>query len=163
MHIAAALELNHRLYPALKHLHQELKKKSEDFSEIYKIGRTHLQDAVPMTLGQEFSGYAHQIAMNIERLKTCEPRLYELAIGGTAVGTGINSPKGFGELVARTLKDLTNLPFVDAPNKFEALATHDTMVELSGSLNTLAVSLSKWRIYDFFLENSVKFISENCE
>jgi fumarate hydratase class II len=143
MHVAAALELNRRLYPALKHLHDALKKKSKDFSSIYKIGRTHLQDAVPMTLGQEFSGYTHQIAMSIERLKTCEPRLYELAIGGTAVGTGINTPKGFGKFVSQELKNLTKLPFVEAPNKFEALATHDTMVELSGSLNTLAVSLSK--------------------
>ncbi|CAF0788305.1 unnamed protein product [Rotaria sordida] len=143
MHVAAALELNRRLYPALKHLHDALKKKSEDFSSIYKIGRTHLQDAVPMTLGQEFSGYTHQVAMSIERLKTCEPRLYELAIGGTAVGTGINTPKGFGKFVAQTLKDLTKLPFIDAPNKFEALATHDTMVELSGTLNTVAVSLMK--------------------
>ncbi len=149
MHIAAALELNRRLYPALEHLHQELKKKSEDFSSIYKIGRTHLQDAVPMTLGQEFSAYTHQIAMSIQRLKTCEPRLYELAIGGTAVGTGINAPKGFGKLVAQTLNELTQLPFIDAPNKFEALATHDTMVELSGALNTLAVSLSKIKVINF--------------
>lgn len=151
MHIAVILELNHRLYPALKHLHQALKKKSEDFAAIYKIGRTHLQDAVPMTLGQEFSGYTHQVAMSIERLRTSEPRLYELAIGGTAVGTGINTPKDFGKLVAQTLKELTQLPFVDAPNKFEALATHDTMVEVSGALNTLAVSLSKERNHPFFL------------
>ena len=96
-----------------------------------------------MTLGQEFSGYTHQVAMSIERLKTSEPRLYELAIGGTAVGTGINTPKGFGRFVADELKKLTNLPFIDAPNKFEALATHDTMVELSGQLNTVAVSLSE--------------------
>ncbi|CAF0852848.1 unnamed protein product [Adineta ricciae] len=143
MHIAAALELKRRLHPALKHLHDALKKKSDDFASIYKIGRTHLQDAVPMTLGQEFSGYTHQVAMSMERLKTCEPRLYELAIGGTAVGTGINTPKGFGRFVADELKNLTNLPFIDAPNKFEALATHDTMVELSGSLNTLAASLMK--------------------
>ena len=143
MHIAAALELKRRLHPALKHLHDALKKKSDEFASIYKIGRTHLQDAVPMTLGQEFSGYTHQVAMSMERLKTCEPRLYELAIGGTAVGTGINTPKGFGRFVADELKNLTNLPFIDAPNKFEALATHDTMVELSGSLNTLAASLSR--------------------
>src|SRR5579871_4916463 len=101
MHIAAALELNRRLYPALKYLHSELKKKSEEFALIYKIGRTHLQDAVPMTLGQEFSGYTHQVAKSIERVKTCETRLYELAIGGTAVGTGINTPKGFGKFVAQ--------------------------------------------------------------
>ncbi|CAF0883731.1 unnamed protein product [Rotaria sordida] len=143
MHIATLLELNRRLYPALNYLHSELKKKSEKFSSIYKIGRTHLQDAVPMTLGQEFSAYTHQIAMGIERLKTCEKRLYELAIGGTAIGTGINAPKEFGKLVAQTLNKLTQLPFVDAPNKFEALATHDTMVEVSGALNTLAVSLMK--------------------
>ncbi|CAF1468763.1 unnamed protein product [Adineta ricciae] len=143
MHIAVALEITRRLYPALKHLHSKLKMKSEKFSSIYKIGRTHLQDAVPMTLGQEFSGYTHQVAMNIERLQTCETRLYQLAIGGTAVGTGINTPKGFGKFVSQTLAELTQLPFVDAPNKFEALATHDTMVELSGALNTLAVSLMK--------------------
>ena len=142
MHIAAVLELDRQLYPALSYLQRELTKKSEEFATIYKIGRTHLQDAVPMTLGQEFSAYAHQVAMSIERVKTSQSRLYELAIGGTAVGTGINSPKGFGKLVAQTLQELTKLPFVDAPNKFEALATHDTMVELSGSLNTLAVSLS---------------------
>ncbi len=103
-----------------------------------------------MTLGQEFSAYTHQVAMNIERFKTCEPRLYELAIGGTAVGTGINAPKGFGKLVAQMLKELTHLPFIDAPNKFEALATHDTMVEISGALNTLAVSLSKMQIHDHY-------------
>jgi fumarate hydratase class II len=150
MHVAAALELHRRLHPALKHLHAALKEKTQAFSSIYKIGRTHLQDAVPMTLGQEFSGYTHQVAMSIERLKTCEPRLYELAIGGTAVGTGINTPKGFGKFVAQELKNLTKLPFVDAPNKFEALATHDTMVELSGALNTVAVSLSKYKIDDIF-------------
>lgn len=147
MHVAAALEIQRSLHPALKHLHDALKKKSEEFASIYKIGRTHLQDAVPMTLGQEFSGYAHQVAMGIERLKTCESRLYELAIGGTAVGTGINTPKGFGKFVAQELKNLTNLPFVDAPNKFEALATHDTMVEVSGVLNTIAVSLSESSVY----------------
>ena len=146
MHIATVTELNRRLYPALRHLHDGLQKKSEEFSSIYKIGRTHLQDAVPMTLGQEFSAYTHQIAMGSERLKTCEPRLYQLAIGGTAVGTGINTPKGFGKFVAETLNELTQLSFVDAPNKFEALATHDTMVELSGALNTLAASLSKMMI-----------------
>ncbi|CAF1524952.1 unnamed protein product [Adineta steineri] len=143
MHVAAILELQRRLYPALTYLHTELKKKSDEFASIYKIGRTHLQDAVPMTLGQEFSGYTHQIAMGIERLKTSQTRLCELAIGGTAVGTGINTPKGFGKFVAKTLNELTQLPFIDAPNKFEALATHDTMVELSGALNTLAVSLMK--------------------
>ena len=151
MHIATILKLNNHLYPSLKYLHQELEKKSEEFKDIYKIGRTHLQDAVPMTLGQEFSGYTHQIAMNIERLKTSEPRLYQLAIGGTAVGTGINTEKGFGKSVAQILQQLTNLPFIDAPNKFEALATHDTMVELSGALNTLAVSLSEEKIRFCFL------------
>jgi fumarate hydratase class II len=149
MHIAVVLELDRRLYPALKHLHAELKTKSEEFSSIYKIGRTHLQDAVPMTLGQEFSAYTHQVLMGIERIKTCEKRLYELAIGGTAVGTGLNTPKGFGKFVAQTLNELTQLPFIDAPNKFEALATHDTMVEVSGALNTLAVSLSKIKFGKF--------------
>lgn len=161
MHVAAALELQRRLHPALKHLHGALKKKSEEFASIYKIGRTHLQDAVPMTLGQEFSGYTHQVAMSIERLKTCESRLYELAIGGTAVGTGINTPKGFGKFVAQALKDLTGLPFVDAPNKFEALATHDTMVELSGSLNTVAVSLSKRHITPLLIRDDWFACSEN--
>jgi fumarate hydratase, class II len=153
MHMASVLELNRRLYPALSHLHHELVMKSREFGSIYKIGRTHLQDAVPMTLGQEFSGYAHQIAMNIERLRTCQTRLHELAIGGTAIGTGINTEQDFGRLVAATLQDITQLPFVDAPNKFEALATHDTMVELSGALNTLAVSLSRLIlfVYDSYI------------
>lgn len=143
MHIAAVLELDRRLFPALEHIRVELKNKSDEFASIYKIGRTHLQDAVPMTLGQEFSAYEHQVKMNIERLKGVLPRLFQLAIGGTAVGTGINTPKGFGKYVADSLSELTRYSFVDAPNKFEALATHDTMVELSGALNTLAVSLSE--------------------
>ena len=151
MHIAAVLELDRRLFPALEHLHVGLKNKSDEFDDVSKIGRTHLQDAVPMTLGQEFSAYEYQITMNIERLKGVLPRLYQLAIGGTAVGTGINTPKGFGKYVAEKLNELTRFPFIDAPNKFEALATHDTMVELSGALNTLAVSLSTLNLFCFCL------------
>lgn len=142
MHIATVLALRRLLYPTLDRLHRALKTKSQDFSKFYKIGRTHLQDAVPMTLGQEFSAFAHQLSLNIERIQTSEKRLYELAIGGTAVGTGLNTPDGFGKFVADCLQELTELPFIDATNKFEALATHDSLVELSGSLNTLATSLS---------------------
>ncbi len=143
MHIAAAEEAHHSLIPALESLHDTLRAKSETFDKIVKIGRTHLQDATPLTLGQEFSGYAAQIAFGIERVKACLPRLYMLAQGGTAVGTGINSKAGFAEGFARHVADLTDLQFITAPNKFEALAAHDAMVELSGALNVLACSLMK--------------------
>ena len=143
MHVASAREVVERLIPALIHLQEALEAKAEAWADIIKIGRTHLQDATPITLGQEFSGYAHQVAMSIERLKAVMPRVYELAQGGTAVGTGLNSRKGWAESIALELRELTGLPFVTAPNKFEALATHDTMVELSGALNTIAVSLNK--------------------
>jgi fumarate hydratase class II len=143
MHIAAAQEIHHALNPALKHLHKALDKKAHDFNAIVKIGRTHLMDATPLTLGQEFSGYARQIENGIRRAGSALPALYELAQGGTAVGTGLNSKKGFAESFAREAAALTGLPFVSAPNKFEALAAHDALVEAHGALNTLAVSLMK--------------------
>lgn len=143
MHIAAAQEAAHKLIPALEHLHKALDKKAKEFAPIVKIGRTHLQDATPITLGQEFSGYAHQIKKSIERVKASLPDVYELAQGGTAVGTGINSKKGFAEKFASHVAKMTGLPFVTAPNKFEALATHDALVAFSGVLNTIAVSLMK--------------------
>ena len=143
MHVAAARELATRLLPALQHLHATLDAKARDWAGLVKIGRTHLQDATPITLGQEFSGYAHQVAMGVARLEACLPRLHQLAQGGTAVGTGLNSGPGFAEAVAAELAAITGLPFVTAPNKFEALASHDTLVELSGALNTIAVSLNK--------------------
>lgn len=143
MHIAAAVEANHTLIPALAHLQQALEKKAKEFDKIVKIGRTHLQDATPLTLGQEFSGYATQMQYGIERVKACLPRLYQLAQGGTAVGTGLNAKVGFDTKFAAEIANLTKLPFITAPNKFEALATHDALVEFSGALNTLAVSLMK--------------------
>jgi len=143
MHIAAGVEVNGHLIPALRHLHDALNAKAQAFQDIIKIGRTHLQDATPITLGQEFSGYATQIAYGIERVKATLPRIYMLAQGGTAVGTGLNAKKGFAEAFAAEVAKVTNLPFITAPNKFEALATHDAMVELSGALNVLAVSLMK--------------------
>ena len=143
MHIAAALEIRHKLIPALKHLLQGLADKSAEFADIVKIGRTHLQDATPITLGQEFSGYAAQVALGIERVEACLTHLYPLAQGGTAVGTGLNCKPGFAEGFAAETARLTGLPFVTAPNKFEAMAAHDAIVEASGALNTLAVSLTK--------------------
>ncbi|HWL68492.1 MAG TPA: class II fumarate hydratase [Geminicoccus sp.] len=143
MHIAAGEQACNALIPALEHLHAALAKKADEFKDIIKIGRTHLQDATPMTLGQEFGGYACQIAYGIERVKAALPRVWYLAQGGTAVGTGLNAKKGFAEGFAAEVATITGLPFVTAPNKFEALASHDAMVELSGALNTLAVSLMK--------------------
>ncbi|MBX3560285.1 MAG: class II fumarate hydratase [Sphingomonas sp.] len=143
MHVAAARAVHQRLLPALRVIHRKLKEQAEGWDRIVKIGRTHLQDATPLTLGQEFSGYAHQVEMGIARVEAVLPRLHELAQGGTAVGTGLNAPKGFGEKFAAEIANLTRLPFVTAPNKFEALATHDTLVELSGVLNVIAVSLTK--------------------
>ncbi len=143
MHVAAVRELHERLIPALEHLFAELEAKREAFAEIIKIGRTHLQDAVPLTLGQEFSGYVHQVENGLARLRAAMPRLLELAQGGTAVGTGLNTKRGFAERFAAEMADLTGLPFVTAANKFEALAAHDAMVELSGALNVLACSLTK--------------------
>ncbi|MBU6234550.1 MAG: class II fumarate hydratase [Alphaproteobacteria bacterium] len=143
MHIAAAEQVVHELVPGLQHLHAALDAKAKEFMDIVKIGRTHLQDATPVTLGQEFSGYAAQIAYGIERVNACMPRLVLLAQGGTAVGTGINCKKGFAELFAKKVSEATAIGFQTAPNKFEALATHDALVELHGALNTLAVSLMK--------------------
>jgi fumarate hydratase, class II len=143
MHIAAAEQVHQRLLPALEHLLTALEAKAEAFGDIIKIGRTHLQDATPLTLGQEFSGYAHQVRNGIVRIKQTLPRVYELAQGGTAVGTGLNTFEGFAERFAAEVARITGLPFVTAVNKFEALATHDALVELSGALNVLAVSLHK--------------------
>ena len=143
MHIAAVEQVHRELLPALEHLLAALQAKTAEFEQIIKIGRTHLQDATPLTLGQEFSGYAQQIRYGIARVKQTLPRLYELAQGGTAVGTGLNSFPGFAEHFAEEVARITGLPFVTAQNKFEALATEDASVELSGALNVLAVSLTK--------------------
>ena len=143
MHIAAVEEIYHRLLPALHHLHDALAVKAEEFADIVKIGRTHLQDATPLTLGQEFGAYARQIELDIARVEAALPRLYPLAQGGTAVGTGLNCPPGFAERFAAEVAQLTGLPFTSAENKFEALASHDALVEASGALNVLAVSLMK--------------------
>ena len=143
MHIAAAEEINHALLPALQTLRNTLNDKSKEFAEIIKIGRTHLQDATPLTLGQEFSGYVAMTANGIERVEATLPRLYALAQGGTAVGTGLNAKPGFDKTFADEVAAYTKLPFVTAPNKFEALAAHDAMVEAHGALNEVAVSLFK--------------------
>ena len=143
MHIATVEQLHHLLIPALEHLYSVLFEKSEAWKDILKIGRTHLQDATPLTLGQEFSGYAAQIKLGIERINDSLKRLYPLAEGGTAVGTGLNSKPGFGERFGKEVAKFTRLPFSSALNKFEALAAHDSMVEISGVLNTIAVSLNK--------------------
>jgi len=143
MHIAVVEEIHGRLQPALRHLQQALAARAEDWQHIIKIGRTHLQDATPLTLGQEFSGYAMQLQLGLARVHDALPRLYPLAQGGTAVGTGLNAPIGFDKLFAAEVARCTGLPFVTALNKFEALASHDALVELSGVLNTLAVSLNK--------------------
>ncbi len=143
MHIAAVEQVVHELIPALEHLHAALADKQERFKDIVKIGRTHLQDATPLTLGQEFSGYAQQISYGIERVKTTLPRLKELAQGGTAVGTGLNARVGFAEAFASQVSTITGIDFVTAANKFEALAAHDAIVEASGALNVLAASLMK--------------------
>lgn len=152
MHIAAVEETTHLLIPALENLYQELNNKSKAFIHLIKIGRTHLQDATPLTLGQEFSGYATQIANGVRRAKAILPALYPLAQGGTAVGTGLNSPKGFDEQFAQQVASLTGLPFITAENKFEAIAAHDAIVEASGALNTIAVSLMK-------IANDIRFLA----
>ncbi len=143
MHIASATAITQKLLPAVEALANLLHKKSQEFAEIVKIGRTHLMDAIPLTLGQEFSGYATQLERGRQRIAQCLPRIYELALGGTAVGTGLNTHPEFAARGAQKIADLTGLPFVSAANKFEALAAHDTMVETSGALKTLAVSLTK--------------------
>ncbi|XP_004068402.1 fumarate hydratase, mitochondrial [Oryzias latipes] len=151
MHIAVATEVHQVLLPGLQTLHSALSAKAEEFKDIIKIGRTHTQDAVPLSLGQEFSGYVQQVKYSIERVKAAMPRVYELAAGGTAVGTGLNTRIGFAEKVASVVASLTGLPFVTAPNKFEALAAHDALVELSGALNTVAVSMMK-------IANDIRFL-----
>ena len=151
MHIAAASELTGHLIPALEALHSALDAKARDFAHIIKIGRTHTQDATPLTLGQEFSGYAAQVASAIRNIKATLPGLFELAQGGTAVGTGLNAPKGFAELVAKNIAELTGLPFVTAPNKFEVMAAHDAMVFSHGAINAAATALFK-------IANDIRFL-----
>ncbi|RAP33995.1 class II fumarate hydratase, partial [Candidatus Marinamargulisbacteria bacterium SCGC AG-410-N11] len=143
MHIATAMQINETLIPKLELLKQTFIEKSTQFNEVIKIGRTHLMDATPLTLGQEFSGYATQLENGINRLHKSLPYVYELAIGGTAVGTGLNTPKGYSEKVSQKIAELTGLPFKSAPNKFEALSAHDALVELSGVLKTIAGALFK--------------------
>ena len=152
MYIAASVEIHHRLLPALTRLHKALDAKARRFEEIVKIGRTHTQDATPLTLGQEFSGYATQVKYGIARIEGVLPRLHQLAQGGTAVGTGLNAKRGFAERFVREVKRITRLPFVTAENKFEALAAHDALVEASGALNTLAASLTK-------IANDIRFLA----
>ncbi|KAK6533247.1 fumarase fum1, variant 2 [Orbilia ellipsospora] len=151
MHISAVVEINERLLPALKGLHRAFESKAKEFDKIIKIGRTHLQDATPLTLGQEFSGYATQLEFGIARVESILPRLLLLAQGGTAVGTGLNTRVGFDTKVAEQVSQLTGYSFKTAPNKFEALAAHDAFVEASGALNTLAVSLMK-------IANDIRFL-----
>jgi len=143
MHIAAAMTVRDVLLPGLEKFATALEQKSEEFKDIIKIGRTHTQDATPLTLGQEFSGYAKQIRNGIERIKMALPGIYELAQGGTAVGTGLNTDKGWDTTVAANMAEITGLPFVTAPNKFEALAAHDAMVFMSGAIKTTAMAAYK--------------------
>ena len=151
MHIASVTELTRSLLPALEALHGALHAKEVEFADVIKIGRTHTQDATPLTLGQEFSGYARQVENGMARVRAVLPRLSELALGGTAVGTGLNTTEGYDvEIAARIAKE-TGLPFVTAPNKFEALAAHDAIVEASGALNVLACSLNK-------IANDIRFL-----
>ncbi|PVM89391.1 class II fumarate hydratase [Caulobacter radicis] len=151
MHVACAEQIVSDLLPALKHLHAALKAKSEAWAEIIKIGRTHTQDATPLTLGQEFGGYTQQVENGIERIEQTLPKLMQLAQGGTAVGTGLNAPIGFAEGVAEAIAAITGLPFTTAPNKFEALAAHDAMVFSHGAINTVAASLFK-------IANDIRFL-----
>ena len=151
MHIACAEEVSNRLIPALTHLRDALAAKSEEFKDIIKIGRTHTQDATPITLGQEFSGYTQQITNGIKRLELTLPMLMELAQGGTAVGTGLASPAGFADLVAKKIAEITGLGFTSAPNKFEALAAHDAMVFTHGAITTVAMAAFK-------IANDIRFL-----
>ncbi len=151
MHIATAQSTNNLLIPALENLKKLIDKKIKDFDGIIKIGRTHTQDATPLMLSQEFSGYSFQISMGIERIRKSLQNVYELAQGGTAVGTGLNTVKGWDKSVAKEISEITNLPFITASNKFEALASHDSLAEFSGSLKTLAVSIFK-------IANDIRFL-----
>ena len=151
MHIATVVETHRVLLPGLRTLHAELEKKAKEFANIIKIGRTHTQDATPLTLGQEFSGYAHQLKMAIQRVEANIPQISELAQGGTAVGTGLNAYIGFAEAVAEEVTKETGHKFVTAPNKFESLATKDALVDFHGSLNTVAVSIMK-------IANDIRFL-----
>lgn len=151
MHIAAAVEMNSKFIPSLRQLLSTLEAKSNEFKDIVKIGRTHTQDATPLTLGQEFSGYATQVKYGIERVTNSLPRIYQLAQGGTAVGTGLNTKKGFDIKIAAAVAEETQLPFITAENKFEALAAHDAFVETSGAANTVSVSLMK-------IANDIRFL-----
>ncbi|MFW8592916.1 class II fumarate hydratase [Cribrihabitans neustonicus] len=151
MHIATAMSVRDVLVPGLTKLAEGLEAKAEEFKDIIKIGRTHTQDATPLTLGQEFGGYAHQIRQGLARVEAAMPGIYELAQGGTAVGTGLNTQAGWGETVAANMAEITGLPFVTAPNKFEALAAHDAMVFLSGALATIAGSCYK-------IANDIRFL-----
>jgi fumarate hydratase class II len=151
MHVACAEEIVHKLIPALEKLHKALVAKSEEFKDIIKIGRTHTQDATPLTLGQEFGGYAHQVEKGIERVKLALGDIYELAQGGTAVGTGLNTKKGWDKAIAAEIAKITSLPFVTAPNKFEALAAHDAMVFSHGAINSAAAALYK-------IANDIRFL-----
>jgi fumarate hydratase class II len=143
MHLAAATAIQARLIPKVKKLREALAEKAKSWSEIVKLGRTHLMDAVPLTLGQEFSGYVGMLDDNLERIEGALPGLYRLALGGTAVGTGLNAPKGFGDLAVRRLADITGLPFISAPNKFAVMGARDALVMASAVLKTLSVSLYK--------------------
>lgn len=151
MHVACAEQIVHDLLPALKHLHAALEAKTKAWADIIKIGRTHTQDATPLTLGQEFGGYTQQVANGIERIESTLPKLMQLAQGGTAVGTGLNAPIGFAEGVAEAIAKITGLEFTTAPNKFEALAAHDAMVFSHGAINTVAASLFK-------IANDIRFL-----
>ena len=151
MHIACAEEVVHRLLPALQYLRNALNDKAESWQDIIKIGRTHTQDATPLTLGQEFSGYTQQLTNGIARIESTLPALMELAQGGTAVGTGLASPKGFAEMVADKIAQITGLPFTSAPNKFEALAAHDAMVFTHGAIHTVAMACFK-------IANDIRFL-----
>tara|TARA_B100000927_G_scaffold172739_1_gene139254 strand:- start:10357 stop:11736 length:1380 start_codon:yes stop_codon:yes gene_type:complete len=151
MHIACASEILDTLLPALSSLAKKLKKKSDEWTQVIKIGRTHTQDATPLTLGQEFSGYAQQVNNGIDRIKDTLPKLMELAQGGTAVGTGLNAPKDFGVKIAQSISKLTGKKFTSAPNKFEALSAHDAMLMAHGAINTVAASLFK-------IANDIRFL-----
>ena len=152
MHIAGAAMVKERLLPVLKNLQKVLEEKAAEYDSIVKIGRTHLQDAVPLSLGQEFSGYAAQVKYGIERIENALPELYELALGGTAVGTGLNAPEGFAERAAEKIAELTKLPFVSGKNKFALLAGHDAVAAMSGAMRNLACALMK-------IANDIRFLA----